>query len=175
MSAHAIHGNKWAVISRSMPGRTDNQVKNRFNSTLRRTLAQNGKAAAGDDTKEGVGPVATRQNLSSPMGSRKQSSNQLAKQANLKRVASHILETMSCDESMESSQENKDNNTGKEATSKNAETTEEVSNKDETWEKRTRTEPWTESGSRRFRRFGICGFGNAHSSEFNGITKNQER
>ena len=48
-------------------------------------------------------------------------SNQLAKQANLKkRVASHILETMSCDESMESSQENKDNNTGKEATSKNA-------------------------------------------------------
>ena len=55
------------------------------------------------------------------MGSRKQSSNQLAKQANLKkRVASHILETMSCDESMESSQENKDNNTGKEATSKNA-------------------------------------------------------
>ena len=64
------------------------------------------------------------------MGSRKQSSNQLAKQANLKRVASQILETMSCDESMESSQDNKDkrnnnnnnmtNNTGKETTSKNA-------------------------------------------------------
>lgn len=37
--AHAIHGNKWAVISRSIPGRTDNQVKNRFNSTLRRLFA----------------------------------------------------------------------------------------------------------------------------------------
>ncbi|ABO99319.1 predicted protein, partial [Ostreococcus lucimarinus CCE9901] len=36
LAQHAIHGNKWAVISRSMPGRTDNQVKNRFNSTLRR-------------------------------------------------------------------------------------------------------------------------------------------
>jgi|TARA_B100000073_G_scaffold347976_1_gene364328 hypothetical protein len=121
LSAHAIHGNKWAVISRSMPGRTDNQVKNRFNSTLRRTLAQNGKAPPATTPKKASSPVAAAQNLSSPMGSRKQSSNQLAKQANLKkRVASHILETMSCDESMESSQENKDNNTGKEATSKNA-------------------------------------------------------
>jgi hypothetical protein len=134
LAAHAIHGNKWAVISRSMPGRTDNQVKNRFNSTLRRTLAQNGKAPpASSPPKKASSPVAAAQNLSSPMGSRKQSSNQLAKQANLKRVASQVLETMSCDESMESSQDNKDkmnninnnnnnmkNNTGKETTNKNA-------------------------------------------------------
>ena len=132
LAAHAVHGNKWAVISRSMPGRTDNQVKNRFNSTLRRTLAQNGKAPpASSPPKKASSPVAAAQHLSSPMGSRKQSSNQLAKQANLKRVASQILETMSCDESMESSQDNKDkrnnnnnnnmnNNTGKETTSKNA-------------------------------------------------------
>jgi len=109
LAAHAVHGNKWAVISRSMPGRTDNQVKNRFNSTLRRTLAQNGKAPpASSPPKKASSPVAAAQHLSSPMGSRKQSSNQLAKQANLKRVASQILETMSCDESMESSQDNKD-------------------------------------------------------------------
>ena len=46
LEQHAIHGNKWAVISRAMPGRTDNQVKNRFNSTLRRLIASQKKDRA---------------------------------------------------------------------------------------------------------------------------------
>ena len=43
IESHAKHGNKWAVISKSLKGRTDNAIKNRWNSTLKRVVERQQK------------------------------------------------------------------------------------------------------------------------------------
>ncbi|XP_043687900.1 transcription factor MYB10-like [Telopea speciosissima] len=74
INLHEMLGNKWSKIASNLPGRTDNEIKNVWNTHLKKRLALKGQNPSGNEHKEVSVSVTTSSSSSSSTLSKKHSS-----------------------------------------------------------------------------------------------------